>query len=190
MDEFQDRYLAHQARKRDVLVQLMKERHSERMFAEDPVDDELLGYVLETRLVAPSSCDRHGVSVAVETERDRKALLGGLLVGGAGWIHRAPVVLMLWGDPTAYKAGDEQRWMPYLDAGILVQQLYLIATALDLKACYVNPNVRDFNKPHLQQVFSPLYGPEPEDLAPVGIFCGAVALGHPRAEASREDSNA
>jgi nitroreductase len=178
MDVYQERYLAHQARKREVLIQLMEERHSERMFAERDVEPEVLSQVLETRLVAPSSCDRRGVHVTTTTERDQKALLGGVLVGGVGWIHRAPVVLLFWGDPLAYKAGEERRWMPYIDAGVLVQQFYLMATALGLKCCYVNPNIRDTNKRHFQKVFSPLFG-DFDDPAE-GIFCGAMAIGWPR----------
>lgn len=180
MDPYQEAYLAHQERKKEVLIRLMEERHSERMFSDEPVDDELLQQILETRLAAPSSCDRHGVHISVERERDRKALLGGLLVGGVGWIHRAPVILTFWGDPVAYKAGNEREWNPFLDAGFLGEQIFLYVTAIGLKACFVNPQVRDFNQQHFQNVFSPMFGPEDDDLAPIGIYCGAMAIGYPR----------
>jgi nitroreductase len=180
MDQYQQSYLAHQQRKKEVLIQLIEERHSERMFSDKEVDEETLQQLLETRVAAPSSCDRHGVHLSVERERDRKALLGGLLVGGTGWIHRAPLILMLWADPLAYKAGNERDWNTYLDAGFLGEQLFLYATALGLRACFVNPQVRDFNKPHFQQTFGALFG-DPEDPAE-GIYCGCLAIGWPRNE--------
>lgn len=168
--------MAHQARKRDTLIQLMQERHSERMFDDDrPVDMDLLQDILDTRLSCASSCNRHAIEPSVVLDRDQKALLGGVLVGGVGWVHRAPVVVLLWADPLAYKAGDEIKWMPYLDAGIVIHQYYLSATAVGLKCCYVNPNIRKFNRQHFMDVFSVLFG-DGEDPVP-GIFCGAMAIG-------------
>lgn len=180
MDEYQQRYLAHQQRKKETLVQLLEERHSERTFSDEPVSQNFLEEFLRLVDLAPSSCDRHGVVISVETERDRKALLGGVLVGGTGWIHRAPIILLYWGDPQAYKAGDEWKWNPYLDAGMLAHSMFLFGVATGLKCCFVNPQVRTFNQQHFQQTFSPMFGPEPESLAPSGIYCGALAIGWPR----------
>src|SRR5690606_39954919 len=118
MDVFQQRYLAHQARKAQVLAQLMAERYSERVFDDRTVDPDLLADLLKVAERAPSSCDRHGVSVKTVTDRDGRALLGGLLVGGVGWVHRAPAILLLFGDPAAVKAPGEATFMPYLDAEI------------------------------------------------------------------------
>lgn len=168
LDPYQERYLAHQARKKSVLIEIIRERHSERMFAERPVPGDVLEEILETRRLCPSSCDRQGIDVRIVTERDRLALLGGLLVGGVGWIHRAPVVVLLFGDRAAYKAGDESAYMPYIDAGVVVQQLYLAATAEGLSCAYVNPNIREPNRGHFAATFGD------------GIFCGAFVLGYPR----------
>jgi nitroreductase len=167
-DIYQERYRAHQKRKREVLMGLLEERHSERVFADEDVPAEALADVLHAAERAPSSCARRGVSTRVVTERDDKALLGGLLVGGVGWVHRAPVVMLLMGDLVAYKAGDEVLFMPFLDAGCMVGQIYLAATAAGLSCCFINPNIRDHNRPHFAAVFGD------------GIFCGALALGLPR----------
>src|SRR5690606_24707934 len=115
-DEYQERYLAHQQRKREVLISLINERHSTRTFSDEPVG-EALDDLLRAGERAPSSCDRRGVAIHVVADRDSKALLGGVLVGGVGWVHRAPVVLLFMADPKAYKAGDEVAYMPYLDTG-------------------------------------------------------------------------
>lgn len=168
VDIYQGRYLAHQARKREVLRQLLLERHSERAFADRPVTEDDLALVMDAATRAPSSCDRRGVQVRVVRGRDDLALLGGLLVGGVGWIHRAPVVLLLHADPDAYKAPGEAAYMPYLDAGVMVGAMYLAATAHGLRCCYVNPNIRDRNRLHFETVFGP------------GIYCGALAVGWPR----------
>lgn len=169
-DPYQDRYEKHQSRKRAVLAELVAERHSERRFADEPLDPDALVTLIDAAQRTASSCDRKGVWVNPVTDRDTKALLGGLLVGGVGWIHRAPAVLMLFADPVAYKAGDEIAYMPYLDAGVIVGQLYLAATALDLAACFVNPNVREAHK----ELFRAHFGGE--------LYCGALAVGHQRAD--------
>lgn len=145
----------------------MKQRHSDRMFSDRPVEEEKVEELCDLSLLCPSSCDRKAVSTIVVTERDQKALLGGLLVGGVGWVHRAPVVILLMADPVAYKAGDEVNFMPFLDAGTIVQQLSLAATSMGLSGCFINPNIREHNKEHFHKVFGN------------GLFCGAYALGYP-----------
>ena len=167
-DKYQERYEAHQARKRDVLMEIMEERHSNRMYGSVPVEQELVESVIAAKFLCPSSCDRQAVDVRVVTERDCLALLGGLLVGGVGWVHRAPVVLLLFADPLAYKAGEEILYMPYLDAGVVIQQFYLMATSLGLHCAYINPNIREINKAHFAEVFGE------------GIFCGAFVMGWPK----------
>lgn len=166
VDEYQARYLAHQARKRQTLIEVMRDRHSDRMYADKPIDEATRAAVLEVVDLAPSSCDRRGVKVRQVDQRDELALLGGLLVGGVGWVHRAPWVLLLLADPAAYKAGGEVAFMPYLDAGVIIQQLLLRATDLGLASAYVNPNLREMNRLHFHDVFGE------------GIFCGAVAIGY------------
>lgn len=169
VDGYQARYLAHQARKRDTLIAVMADRHSDRMYAATPVDEDTRAAVREVIDLCPSSCDRRGVGVIEVDSRDELALLGGLLVGGVGWVHRAPWVLLLLADTAAYKAGGEIDFMPYLDAGVMIQQVMLRATDLGLASAYVNPNIRDQNRDHFRTVFGD------------GVFCGAVAIGwsHP-----------
>lgn len=168
MNESQNRYLAHQERKKKVLLEIMLERHSERMFSEQlPSPEEVAGFISAMN-TCPSSCDRKGVTVRVVNSRDDKALLGGLLVGGVGWIHRAPVILLLFGDIEAYKAEGEIAFMPYLDAGAMMYAAYLHATANKMACCFCNPNIRSHNKQHFQTIFGD------------GVFCGAIAIGFPK----------
>lgn len=175
-DLFQERYLAHQSHpggKRDELIALIKERHSNRRFADTPVD---VAPVLDAMRHAPSSCDRFGVRVKVVTDRDDKALLNGLLVGGTGWLYRAPTVLMLFANRDAYKGGDngdEVNYNSYLDAGVMAQTAMLAATSVGLHTAFVNPQIRRQDRDYFAKRFAPWDN---------AIFCGAIAIGNPHPE--------
>jgi nitroreductase len=171
-DKYQKKYLAHQARKAKVLREIMEDRHSDRVFGESIVDPDKITAMIETINLCPSSCDRKAIYSILVTDKDEKILLGGVLVGGVGFIHRAPNVLLLFADPIAYKAGDEIKFIPFEDAGVVVEALYLTATSLGLKCCFVNPNIRDMNKKHFKNIFGD------------GIFCGAFIFGNPKEEIS------
>lgn len=167
----QDRYLAHQSRKRKVLEEIIAERHSERMFSDTALLHEDIDAILGDMERTPSSCDRRGVFTKTVNDRDSKAILSGLLVGGVGWIHRAPVIILLMARKSCYIAGDEVNYMPFLDAGVMVQQCYISSASLGIKCCFCNPNIREFNRQHFDALFS-----GGEDL----VFCGALAIGNPR----------
>jgi hypothetical protein len=156
MDKYQLRYTEHQKRKKELLT-MMAKRESLRDLkcGVDPKFYEELEKVIR---LCPSSCDRHGVEIEWVTERKDKELASGHLVGGVGWIHRADRIALLWGRKLAYKSPNEPM-MPYLDAGVIIQQCYLFAQCSGVKMCYVNPNV---NKPIK----------ETDD-----VFCGAIAFG-------------
>ena len=166
-DKYQERYLAHQLDKQQQLIAIMNERHSNRIFKNTPVEEEKINSLIKVIDTIPSSCDRKAISVKVITDKDQKALLGGILVGGVGWIHRAPAIILVMADPKAYKAENEINFMPYLDGGIASQQLALMATTLGIHGCFANPNIRSFNKEHFQKVFGP------------GILTMAFAVGYP-----------
>lgn len=176
LDEYQERYLAHQQHgKKDELIALMKERHSYRRYDDRPVDKDLLHAVINSTALVPSSCDRHGVRIKIITSRDDKSLLNGLLVGGVGWIYRAPVVLLLFADREAYKGGDngdEINYNALLDAGVMLQQMQLMATANGLHSAFCNPQVRKENQEFFYERFKPKKWKDP-------LFCGAIALGYP-----------
>jgi len=183
--EYQKRYLAHQQLgKKQELIALMKERHSNRRFSDAPIAEEIVEELLESVKHCPSSCDRHGVRIRIVTERNEKDLLDGLLVGGTGWVYRAPMVFLLMADPAAYLAdgGREIEYNSYLDAGVMAQQLSLMATALDLHCAFINPNIRDENK----EFFYSRFTPEQWEKA---VFCGAFVFGHPHPEQIKKERN-
>lgn len=184
-DPYQDRYDRHQQfGKKQELIALMKERHSNRRFDNLMVSKEHIEELLECVKHCPSSCDRHGVRIKIVTERNEKDLLDGLLVGGTGWVYRAPTIFLLMADPLAYKAdaGREINYNSYIDAGVMVQQLSLMATALGLHCAFINPNIRDENKEFFYSRFKP-------DDWKEALFCGAFVFGYPHPEPIEKKRN-
>jgi len=184
-DKYQERYLSHQRRKAEmftstygtdkfkvynkkeqgVFIEVLKSRRSQRAFNRVPVD---IKPILELAEYRPSSCDRRSVQIKVVESRDEKDLLGGLLVGGTGWVHRADKILLFLAWKDAYKSPTEKEFMSYIDAGVLAQTLYLICEAMNVGACYINPNVRESNKTFFHEKF-----------IPEGYqYVGCMALGH------------
>jgi len=184
-DIYQQRYLAHQERKRKmfastygtskfkkyskkeqkVFEEILKNRSSQRTFNREPVD---IDKILELAEYRPSSCDRRSVEMKVISDRDDKDLLSGLLVGGVGFIQRADKILLCMAWEDAYKSPAEKDFMHYIDTGVLVQTLYLICESLNVGICYVNPNVREQNK----ELFYKRFIPEGF------IFTGALVVGN------------
>jgi len=165
-DIYQERYEKHQDKKKKQLLELLDSRASQRIFNDKPVSPEELGILVGSMAKVPSSCGRQAVYARVVSDRTRKEMLGALLVGGVGWIHRADKVVLLFADPLAYK--ENLVAMPYLDAGAVLQNSYLVCEDLGIGCCFVNMNVREENKLLFAQNFNNSYG----------IFCGALAIGH------------
>lgn len=166
MDKYQERYLEHQKCKKGQLLKLLEKRHSDRIFTDKEIDGETLSKITENANFAPSSCNRRGVTIKIVSYRENKELLGGILVGGVGWIHRADRVFLLLGHGECYKEGLP--YMPYLDAGFLAYNVWLSCTELGIGCCYINPNVRE----QFQYIL------EKEFLDNNEIFCGALAVGY------------
>lgn len=162
-DIYQQRYLAHQEKKKAQLLSLYHERSSQRVFSSEKLPNGWFDTVIEAVQRTPSSCGRYAIKIKPVSSRDTKQLLGGILVGGAGWIHRADTILMLVADTTAYK--ENLDYMKYLDAGFVGMTIMLTLESMDIGGCYVNPNVREAH----QHILKELTG----DLA----YCGCIAVG-------------
>jgi len=182
IDKFQKRYLEHQKRKKEILEkktgekftphkcfnefwEILRSRRSQRVFIKKKIEKRTINTLLKSVELVPSSCNRRAISVKI-TRKCKK--LDNLLVGGANWLRNADVVFLLFADMRAYKSPAEVEYMPYLDAGVIVENLYLTAEALNLGACFVNPNIREEN----QKLFNREFNKK-------GLrFCGAMAFGY------------
>lgn len=176
-EQSQERYLLHQGKnKAGELAAIMKERHSHRIFDSKEVPQDVINLLADMCKYTPSSCDRRAIRLKLVTDRDDKALLNGLLVGGVGFVYRVPAIFLLFGDRDSYKAGDppgsEVDYNLPLDAGIIVNQLWLSAISNGLHATYVNPQIRERNKKYFYDTFSPKGWSNPE-------FMGAFCFGYP-----------
>ena len=185
MNHPQERYEAHQAQKSKELALLIAERHSHRMFDKTPPTEAQIKEMLDCCKAAPNSCDRHGVGIRMIADRDRKELLGAYLVGGVGWIHRAPMIFMLWAEPGTYLGdnGNEWQYNAYLDAGVMLGYLALKAESLGLHGTVVNPNVRGSNECLFRQCFAPC------EKMKEPLYCGAFAFGLPHPDSPIKERN-
>lgn len=181
-DSYQARYMRHQEKKKHQLMfgqgaeqaslpdaysldELLSFRRSQRVFDKKEISEAILQKILATAETAPSSCNRHGLKLKVIRERDDKELLGGILVGGAGWVHRADTIILFLADPEAYASPRERDFMHYCDVGFTAMGMWLTAETLGIGAAYINPNLSH------PDVMAFKYS---SNL----IFCGALALGY------------
>ena len=130
----------------EIVKKVFNNRKSSRVFNGDIVCKKDIDEVLKMVETSPSSCNRKGVKYKIIENREDKEILSGLLVGGIGWVHRANKIILLYTDMEAYKSPVEKDFMPYLDAGVLIQSFYLACEVIGLKVCCVNPNIREENK--------------------------------------------
>jgi nitroreductase len=185
---FNDRYVAHQAKKRDqlaaspgesdwrvytpeestILFDMLESRRSQRTFNNSPVTPVEMDKLAEAMAAAPSSCNRQAITGKVISERPDKEILSGLLIGGVGWVNRADKIVLLFADEKAYPNSFEKRFMPYLDAGAMVMTMSMAAEAMGVGSAYINPGIREQNQPFFADRFGG------ENL----VFTGAMALGH------------
>ena len=183
-DEYQERYLNHQERKTqllesdDVIIEkkfiqytlleqtalkeIMFNRRSQRKFTPQKITSEEWKWIKTAIQIAPSSCNRQAIYGMLADPKTAEEYL----VGGSRWIDKADKVILLFGDKKAYKSPNEIGFMPWLDAGFVAQNIYLIAEVTGLGCCFVNPNIREANKQSFEKEFGNDY------------FCGAIALGH------------
>lgn len=181
MDEFQERYLEHQERKREslenfkgnekttytneekeTLLKILSNRRSQRIFNDEMVLPKDIKIIEDAIRITPSSCNRQTIYI----QRVDPRMAERFLVGGKGWIGKANKVLFLFASKEAYKSPNEKAFMPFLDVGFVGQNIYLMCEVLGIGCCFVNPNTREENK----EAFIKLFGDD--------YFGGAVALGH------------
>ena len=169
MDVYQDRYLEHIENKmkrkqekhiysdeeHNTFTKIMLNRHSVRRFNDNKINEvdalELMQIAIS---VAPSSCNRKGIYYKEVTPEYAERVL----VGGKNWVGKANRVFFLFGAKQCYKNPKEIAYMPYLDAGFVAQNIYLLCEVCGIGCCFINPNSRE-----------PI---ESDD-----YFCGAIAVG-------------
>ena len=110
-------------------------RYSVRGYKADPVDDDILGRVLEAARRAPTAANRQPFRLVVVHTRGRETEL--TRIYGRPWFVQAPLVVCVVAVPgEAWRRSDDK---PYdeVDATIAMDHLVLAATALGLGTCWI-----------------------------------------------------
>ena len=186
IDIYQERYLAHQKRKKAILEgkhekatitqlgwdgnfrEVVNSRKSQRTFSDEVISNYEWIFIRDCLSRTPSSCNRQAVKIMVIENAGGKFWIEKYLVGGVNWISKADKILLLFADMTAYKNQAEVSFMPYLDAGFIGMTAYYAAESIGAGCCFVNPNIREENKESFNGMFN----------QKGFLFCGAIALGY------------
>lgn len=155
-DPFQERYLRHQEIKQSKIsagqdnlpfhkysqeeqegfFHILNDRRSRRFYS-SPISRDIMAKILEAASLAPSSCNRKAVEI-ISADKPLDSL-----VGGRGWLNKAPQALLFYANMSAYKLPAEVSFMPYLDTGFIAENIYLACEALGVSCCFINPNRTD-----------------------------------------------
>lgn len=172
------------------MLDFIKSRRSTRKYLDRPVPDELLAQVIEAGRYAPSGSNRQAAHLIVIENREvldrlRDLAVAGFLkmeetpdtyrslanairrsrAGGYVFHYNAPVVIL-----AANKKGAGNR---YADTGCVLENMMLMANALDLGSCWLNQLRWLSEDPELVAYERSLGMKEDEEI------CGALALGYP-----------
>lgn len=118
-----------------TFLDLAKERYSVRSYAEKPVEEDKLNYVLEAGRVAPSAANHQPWHIIViRDEHNRQKLAEAY---HRKWFYKAPVILAICGDHTAsWKRADNKDHCD-IDISIIVDHLTLAAAEQGLGTCWI-----------------------------------------------------
>lgn len=121
-----------------TLLKILENRKSVRKYNYNNIDNGLIDFIVNKALnVAPSSCNRKGIYYKIiEPEVAEQ-----LLVGGKKWVDKSKKVIFLYGAKQCYKNPKEISYMPYLDAGFVAQNIYLLCEVFNIGCCFINPNI-------------------------------------------------
>ena len=151
--------------------EVLKQRHSIRVFSEDPVEPEKLAQLLEAARSAPSAANVQAYEIFVVTKVRQRAALS-QAASAQGFVLTAPVSLIFCADPARSKAmlgARGARLYAVQDATIACAYAQLAATAAGLASVWVGA----FEEDAVRRAAG-----IPEHLRPVSI----LPLGYPAGE--------
>lgn len=150
-DIYQERYLEHIDRKqkyecvgnykhsnKDIisLLDVMQHRRSQRVFNFEDITEKELDLIKFSVINAPSSCNRQ----AIYLKEEKPEYIEKHFRGANKWGKNASKCYLVLAHKEAYKNPKELPFMPYLDAGVVVENIYLMCEVLNIGCCFVNPN--------------------------------------------------
>ena len=148
-----------------------KSRHSVRWYADSPVDENKLMAAIALAQTAPSACNRQATRVKIVSSPEFKKLCYTLQNGNRGFGDKADKWLLI-----TSELGDwshNNRFDPYLDAGIFVMNLLYALHYYGIVACTLNAHLTTEQREDIQRKLG-----YPESEVPV-VF---IAIGNPTDE--------
>ena len=119
------------------LSQFIKERRSIRYFKNQPVDQSVLQEIFEVLNWAPNSCNRQAIKLFVKTNSSEKIKELMKLNNGATCMNVPPVFISVCFDTKGLVLPIE-REVAYIDSGLGLQNLILMAHSKGLATCVLN----------------------------------------------------
>lgn len=117
-------------------LQLAQKRCSIRKYKSTPIEDEKLNYILESARMAPSAANLQPWRLLIVTEQEGRNKVAECYA--KEWIKPAPLFIVLCGDQAqSWKRAADSKDHLDIDMGILMEQICLAATDLDLATCII-----------------------------------------------------
>ncbi len=145
-------------------LELVQSRGSVRRYADRPVEQEKIDYLLECARLAPSACNRQPWRYwVVRTPERRKALCEA--AARFPWLQEAPLMIVVCVcEAEAWVRGADGRSHSDVDAAITAEHLALAATEQGLGSCWICA----FDPERCREALSLEEGIRPVAIFPVG----------------------
>ncbi len=116
--------------------ELAEKRYSCRAYRPDPVDEEVLGRILEAARLAPTAANRQPIRIIVVGTGGREKDLRRIYP--KDWFTAAPLVLAVCGVPDEAWVRRQDAWNSFeVDAAIVMEHIVLAAADEGLGTCWI-----------------------------------------------------
>lgn len=119
----------------DALMEVIRNRRSVRFWWSEELKENEFEQLIDAARWAPSSCNRQPWHFLLTTDKNKIKLLSE--VRGQKFVANAPSCILVLINMQAYDK-QEANYTPYLDAGVAIGNLLLLAHSKGLGACWVN----------------------------------------------------
>jgi len=120
----------------------IEKRRSVRKFKDEQVPKDAINELIAAARLAPSGCNVQPTKISVVASADAKKRLEKAGAFAQGFVSKAPLILVICGDPAGYEDEDrllkgENRNRCFRDLSIASAFIVLRATELGLSTCYI-----------------------------------------------------
>ena len=145
-------------------------RRSVRKYIDKPVEREKIIRIIKNAIWAPSACNRQPWRFIIFSDRDGMEMFANFI---QKFILNVPTGILIIQSKEAYNEIDIH-YTPYLDAGIVSQNIMLSAQNEGLGSCFVNTGDYELSKPQVEKIKHHF------DIPDDWIITGLITLGYPK----------